>query len=253
MRFKMLMAVLVTMAVGEAHFAKGSYPAIESARERLARREKCMQLENSKALPACREFLDPGVPGEEQSAGTAIQFCESINPVDAPPCRCMPNGVDVECTFRICGYRERVLSRLNLPRFAAHVAEELSSWRSKSLVSTKFVGFADGTAWGDEKKPKPQPISGFLKGCLARATRENKKAMSGLGEPDYLDAELALLRGCALEEELTLDIGGFEFDSTPVFSFDSRSVGLSDPKTRAAELKVVAANSCRRLRYGRTR
>jgi hypothetical protein len=248
---KKILAVLIVMAVGEGHFTKISTSSSETAREWLARREKCLQLENAKTLPACREFFEPEVP-EEKPTGTAIQFCKSLEP-DAQSCRCRPNGLDVECTFKICGYDEGYYRDSDLPLFAARVAEELKSWGPKSLVSTKFVGFADGTRWGDEKKPKPQPVSEFLTSCLQKAAREHEKVMGKLSEHDYLDAELALLRGCALEEELALGIKSFKFDSTPSFSFENRKVGISDSSTRAAELEVIVANRCGSLSYGQAR
>ena len=244
--------IWLTVMVLEGEFFVTNSSAIESARERLARRERCMQLENASAIPACREFPEPESP-ESQPVGAKLQFCEGLNEGASAPCKCKSNGIDVECTFRICGYREGFYRSSNLSRFAARLAEELNSWSSKSLVSTEFVGFADGTSWGDKKEPKPQPLSVSLKSCMLRAARAHATAMSRLNEADYLDAELALLRGCALEEELAKGIKNFEFDSTPSFSFDSRKAGISDPNARAAELRFVAANSCGRLRYGQTR
>ena len=174
-----------------------------------------------------------------------IQFCDAA--VNTNPCGCSANGVDAECTFRICGYPPGHYRGSNLPLFAARVAEEIKSWRPRYLVSTEFVGLADGTIWGNEKQPKPQPLSELVERCLLRASRNHARAISKLSEHDYLDAELALLRGCALEEELAQNISKFEFDYTPGFSFDSRKERVSDPNMRAAELKLFVAKACGRL------
>jgi hypothetical protein len=243
---RMLIAVLAIVAtelLGEAHFR----PQAEDPRETIALYEECMKLNDSKSLPGCRKFFRPEPFQQGEAAGKSIQFCDLLKVVNAPACSCRSNAVDVECTFRICGYPEGYYRNSNLPAFAAHVAEELNSWGPSYLVVTKFVGFADGTAWGEEKRPKPQPISESLNRCLSKATREHAAAINESNQYDYLDAQLALLRGCALEEELAQNIKSFEFDSTPSFSFESRKAGISDPGTRAAELKVVVANGCGRL------
>ena len=234
---RMAMALLVAIMISTG---QGSGARAESSRSRLARLEECQKLDNPRKSPGCREFFESEPSGTPVST---VEFCES----NTRPCVCSDNGVDVRCTFRICGYAKGFYRDSNLTLFAEQISSELSSWGSKSVIFTKFIGFADGTKWGTEKKPKPQPLSQTLVRCLSRARKENESTMRDLLGVDLLDAELALLRGCSLEDALRQIIENFEFDSTPAFSFDARRGGVSDSNIRAAELEVVIADACRRL------
>lgn len=257
LRVRPIQAALVVAAVaaGVGQFVT-SVASTEDVRDWLALREECLQLEEPEKLPACQEFLDldnsdSSGPQEATAASLEIRFCDDA-PSDLWPCDCLPNGLDVRCTFRICGYEKGHYTGSNLSLFVSQVVKEARSWGPRSVISTKFTGFADGTKWGSEKTPKPQPFSDFLRLCLERAEGQSLREMSHFSADDYLDAQLALLRGCALEEELAKSVSGFEFDSMPDFSFRTRQVGVSDPSARAAEFTVTVANKCGSLAHGRT-
>jgi hypothetical protein len=242
------LAALLTQPDGRSRAVRGPSPdLINSASDNLAIREACLaDLDNDRKLKECRPYLGSDGKGSKETPRRGLRLCrDSLLPSQI--CSCAANGIDVRCIYRICGYEGGYYSDESLLAFSMRVADELTFWGAKAVVSSRYVGFADGKPWGQKKEPKPQPIAADLDSCLRRAAKKSESTLLQLNDIDRRDAELALLRGCALEKALKPSIWNFEFDSLPGFSFEKRRNGVEDSRIRAAELEVVIADACGRL------
>lgn len=220
--------------------------SVEDSRGELELREACLKMRDPRENPKCWEFFPPVRLDAVPKSSSTIRFCDGVQSGAVRKCDCTPNKIDISCTFKLCGYEKGSYAGPSLPEFAHSVSEHLDEW-SGHLVIVKFVGFADGTAWAAKKQPKPQPLSEFVRRCLDNSVQDNVRKMERLSERDRLDAELAILRGCALEPLVAELIPDFRLEPGPEYSFAARQIDVTNSDARAAELQLTVANACWRL------
>jgi hypothetical protein len=92
--------------------------------------------------------------------------------------------------------------------------------------------------------PKPQPIRASVLQCLVDAQELRKEKLRNLDKVDYRDANLALLRGCALELAIRRSKQNFNLSAERAFSFSARVRGEKNDTARAAQLEILTETSC---------
>lgn len=242
----LLTPVCVAEQVGTQR-ASGNRATSVTRRDELRIRRACLaDRENGRRSPACDRWLRAFAEPEPEGA---LAFCRDSS-TSTPVCECAQDGTDARCTFRICGYPWGDYKGAKLPTFAARVAKELRSWEGATFLAAIFVGYSDGTGWRSASSaPKPQPVPSAIARCAANALEKSASEVDDR-KIDHRDAELATLRGCALEEALRNTMRDFRFEGAPDFSFQARPSGVDvdNPNIRAAELKIMIARGCLRLR-----
>jgi hypothetical protein len=113
--------------------------------------------------------------------------------------------------------------------------------RSAKWWTWVLVGDDDGTKWVGATA-LPLDRSPRISSCFESASREHP--LPSDNRADRLDAEVALLRGCAIEEALSAVNPEFHFAEVPRFDIkDGRRP--DDESRRSAEIVFVVPLACR--------
>lgn len=216
----------------------------QNSRDLHALREACLSnIEVARRNPLCHRFLPPSFK-ETNDHTEPLGTCGEKD----SRCDCVAGSPDAICTYKICGFEGGSYSHPGLIFLAAQIRNDLKA-KADDLgeleLSTSFVGYADGMKWIDDRLPKPQPVPAKLAACLRNAMDFHKLDPRQYSQDERRDVEVALLRGCALEDSFQGIVEDFALDWPPGLPSHRRIETLIDSSLRSAELTVAIANGCK--------